>query len=126
MNKDSIIVALAAKAGYWVSGNFSELQRWIREQHHIHIDVQPQNFDSFYGYCPWEVYIQEIPDKEYCHKVMRSRCYETEELYVNDKIVKDWKTYEEAFKVGLIEALKFIITGENYQNNLSNQEVLKS
>lgn len=42
MNKDSIIVALAAKAGYCVSGNFSELQRWIREQHHIHIDVQPK------------------------------------------------------------------------------------
>lgn len=41
MNKDSIIIALAAKAGYCVSGNFSELQRWIREQHHIHIDVQP-------------------------------------------------------------------------------------
>ena len=72
-----------------------EIQRWLREEHNIHIVVIPFARDS-----------SNIKSKsDYYVYVNKKQFYGFINITANDK---PYKTHEEALEQGLIEALKLI------------------
>lgn len=74
----------------------SELQKWLREKHKIHIIIEPagKNFDLFIGYC--------------CKTQQDVIEYEMEIINTKYEDIKMYPSYEEALEELLLEALNKI------------------
>lgn len=77
----------------------SLLQKWLREKYNLHIEVKVQDFvqDPIYY---WSIFGSRIVG--FAEGLLRCK------LNSSETTVKEYKTYEEALEVALLESLKLI------------------
>lgn len=103
------------KRDRWSCPTQSLLQRWLREEHDLTIQIIPEGFDKNTAKTNWCYLISRLSDKKTREDYLKGSLGQDGDLFLRPESInsKDWylkenKTYEEALEKGLYESLKLI------------------